>query len=72
MTYTPFKGFHEIDLPFFKKNKINIVDSPNNAQIIVSQKIKQLKPYFFKYRTQKKYLLWTLEPRFNTSTENIN
>lgn len=35
MTYTPFKGFHEIDIPFFQKNNVRFVDSPNNAQIIV-------------------------------------
>lgn len=66
MHYTPFNGFHSIDLPYFKENNIEIVSNPREADIIVSQHFKQLKPFFFKYFTKKKYLIWTLEPRFNT------
>lgn len=65
MTYTPFKGFHEIDLHFLKGKGIEVIDEPKLADVIVSQHVKQLKPFFLKYFNSKKYLVWTLEPRFN-------
>lgn len=71
MTYTPFKGFHEIDLAFFKEKGIQVVHDPKDADVIVSQHFKQLKPLFFKYFNNKKYLIWTLEPRFNVYNSSL-
>lgn len=71
MHYTPFKGFHKIDLPYLKDNGIVMVDDAAKADVIVSQHVKQLKPYFLKYSNKKKYLIWTLEPRYNTHTESV-
>lgn len=71
MTYTPFKGFHEIDLPFFEENGVEIVEDVKSADVIVSQHFKQLQPYFLKFFNSKKYLIWTLEPRFNTCNTSI-
>jgi hypothetical protein len=71
MTYTPFKGFDAIDFPYFEKHKICFVKAPNEAQVIISQRVKQLKPYIYRYGSTKKYLIWTLEPRFNTETKSV-
>lgn len=71
MTYTPFKGFHKIDLEYLYNNQIEIVDDPKDAMVIVSQKFKQLKTFFYNYRLSKKYLIWTLEPRYNTHTSSF-
>ncbi len=70
MSYTPFCGFHKMDLPFLKEHGISIVDHPSKADIIVSQHFKQLKKYFLKFGKKKKYLIWTLEPRFNVHTSS--
>jgi hypothetical protein len=71
MHYTPFKGFHEMDLPFLEENGIRMVDKIEESDVIVSQHFKQLKPLFFKFRNTKKYLIWTLEPRFNIHSSPI-
>lgn len=64
--YTPFDDFVSGDLKFLRENDIYIVDSFKEADIIISQNYKHLKKYFFKGFLRKKFLIWTLEPRFDT------
>ncbi|MGJ8684496.1 MAG: glycosyltransferase family 10 domain-containing protein [Nonlabens sp.] len=71
MHYTPFNGFHKSDLPFLKESGVEMVQEPKMADVIVSQQVKQLKPYFRKYFNTKKYLIWTLEPRYNIHPTSI-
>ena len=69
--YTPFGGFHEMDLPYFESHGISIVKDPKEADVLMSQNRKHLKRYFLKHRNKKKYLIWTLEPRFDTYTRSL-
>lgn len=71
MRYTPFGGFHEMDLPYLAANGVTIVKDPKDADVLVSQNRKHLKHFFLKKRNKKKYLIWTLEPRFDTYTEPV-
>ncbi|MFT5863600.1 MAG: hypothetical protein ACI828_002265 [Flavobacteriales bacterium] len=71
MRYTPFGGFHEMDLPYLEAHGIRFVKDPKEADILVSQNRKHLKRYFLKHRNKKKYLIWTLEPRFDTYTQPL-
>lgn len=63
--YTPFCNVK--DLEYLKKNGIEITENIRDADILISQNLKHLKPYFWKYLRNKKYLVWTLEPRFDTT-----
>lgn len=66
--YTPFNNFIEGDLKMFNNNNIQFVDSPKKADILVSQNFKHLKKHFWRgIFSNKKYLIWTLESRFNTN-----
>jgi len=65
--FTPFDDFMEGDLQFLEDYNINIVSSPKEADIIISQNLKYLKKYFWRTVFGKKFLIWTVEPRFNTS-----
>lgn len=64
--YTPFDNFVEGDLEFLNKNGVTIVNKAKDADIIISQNIKHLKPFFWRAIFGKKFLIWTLEPRFDT------
>ena len=72
MTYTPFGGFHPLDLPFLNQKNIVITENITEADILVSQNIRKLRPYFFRYAFSKKFMIWTNEPRFNTTASQIN
>ena len=59
------------DIDFLCKNGIIFTDSVRNADIIVSDHIKYLKKYYYRYLAGRKLLLWTNEPRFDLSFEDI-
>lgn len=71
MRYTPFGGFHEMDLPYLKAKGIAMTTKVKEADVLVSQNRKHLKRHFLKRRNKKKYLIWTLEPRFDTYPNRI-
>lgn len=64
-SYTPFNNFLEGDLEYLEKNNVIIVDNCNDANIIISQNFKHLKKYFWRTFQNKKFLVWTLEPKFD-------
>ena len=63
--YTPFQK--EDDLEYLRNNGIAITDNILEADIFISQNYKHLKKFFPFSLLNKKFLVWTLEPRFNTS-----
>ncbi len=69
--YTPFTGFHEMDIPFLNAHHIHITKNIQEADLLVAQNSKKLKPYFLKFLNRKKYLIWTLEPRFDTNATPV-
>ena len=70
--YTPFGGYHPMDLEYLNANGIEMTKDIDAADILLSQNRKHLKRYFYRYLKKKKYLIWTLEPRFNTSFKSVN
>ncbi|WP_397303662.1 glycosyltransferase family 10 domain-containing protein [Nonlabens ulvanivorans] len=71
MKWTPFGVFNPDDIPFLNSHGITIVPNVKNADIIVSQNLKHLKKFLLKYSFTKKFLLWTNEPRFDTTNGQI-
>ncbi|GAK99358.1 hypothetical protein JCM19314_3403 [Nonlabens ulvanivorans] len=67
----PFGVFNPDDIPFLNSHGITIVPNVKNADIIVSQNLKHLKKFLLKYSFTKKFLLWTNEPRFDTTNGQI-
>jgi hypothetical protein len=67
MRWTPFGEFNPRDIPFLKEYQVTIVSSVQEADVIVSQNLKYLRKHIFKYLWTKKFLLWTNEPRFDTT-----
>lgn len=65
-SYTPFNNFNPGDLDYLKAYNIEIVNSSKEADIIISQNFKHIKKHFWKFIFGKKFLVWTLEPRFDT------
>lgn len=65
-SYTPFNNFNPGDLDYLKAYNIEIVNSSKEADIIISQNFKHIKKHFWKFILGKKFLVWTLEPRFDT------
>lgn len=72
MNYTPF-GVTKSDPAntakinkFWQQQQIEFIDNPENANLIISRKIDHLLDYRRKF-INKKYLIWTHEPRLNTS-----
>tara|TARA_R100000935_G_C2835815_1_gene168014 strand:+ start:1121 stop:2068 length:948 start_codon:yes stop_codon:yes gene_type:complete len=63
--YTPFTD--AVDLEYLKKNGLEITDKIKEADILISQNFKHLKTYIWRFLKTKKYLVWTLEPRFDTT-----
>ncbi|CAM4097093.1 glycosyltransferase family 10 domain-containing protein [Gillisia limnaea] len=61
--YTPFT--QEADLKYLEKNGLGITDKITEADILISQNFKHLKPFIWRYLKTKNYLVWTLEPRFD-------
>jgi hypothetical protein len=64
--YTPFDNFVEGDFGFLKENDIIIVNDIKKADIIISQNFKHFKYHFWRSFFGKKFLVWTMEPRFDT------
>lgn len=70
MSYTPFGGFSDLDIPYLESVGIIMITNPKEADVLVAQNRKHLLPYFYKFRKTKKYLIYTNEPRFDTSFES--
>jgi len=68
-SFTPFDGYVKGDLEFLGLHGIEIVTTPKNADIVISQNFKHLKKYFWRGFFGKRFLVWTLEPRFDTHFE---
>lgn len=66
-SYTPFDNFGEGDLDYLKRNNVTIVTKASDADIIIAQNFKHLRRYFWRGFLNKKFLIWTLEPRFDTN-----
>ncbi|MCC9061715.1 glycosyltransferase family 10 domain-containing protein [Flavobacterium piscisymbiosum] len=66
-SYTPFNNYIQGDIDFLLTNNIILVDDVNDSDIIISQNYKHLKKYFWRFLQKKKFLVWTHEPRFDTS-----
>lgn len=67
MRYTPFSDFEKGDLTFLNSKDIYVTSDPNKADVFVSQNIKHLVIFFWRGLLGKRFLIWTTEPRFNTS-----
>lgn len=65
-SYTPFNDFNPGDLDYLNSKGIEIVTSSKQADVIISQNFKHLKKHFWKFLLGKKFLIWTVEPRFDT------
>lgn len=63
--HTPFSN--EEDLVYLREHGIEITTDITKADILISQNFKHLKKYFLRYLKEKQYLVWTHEPRFDTS-----
>ncbi len=63
--YTPFEN--QRDIEYFNNNGIFITNNIKEADVLVSQNFKHFKQYFWKFFKSKKFLIWTFEPRFDTS-----
>lgn len=57
---------NERDLVYFNENGIFLTENINDADVIISQNFKHLQKYFWRFLKNKKFLVWTLEPRFDT------
>jgi hypothetical protein len=68
--FTPFENFVAGDLDFLKENNIEIVNNIKDADIIISQNYKYIKKHFWRGLFGKKFLIWTLEPRFDMNFSN--
>lgn len=68
--HTPFCDIY--DLEYLETNGVLVTENLHEADILISQNLKHLKPYFYKFLRKKKYLVWTLEPRFDTSFKAKN
>lgn len=62
--FTPFDNKN--DLKYLEKNGIILTDNIWEADIFISQNYKHIKKFFLFSFLNKKFLIWTLEPRFNT------
>lgn len=61
--HTPFNN--DEDLQYLLKKGIILTENIYDADVLISQNLKHLKKYFWKFYNSKKYLVWTLEPRFD-------
>lgn len=64
--YTPFDDFQQGDLDYLKLNNIVIVNKVEDANVIISQNFKFLIKHFWRIFFNMRFLIWTLEPRFDT------
>lgn len=69
--YTPFDDFESGDHKYLNERGISLVCSAKQADVIVSQNLKHLKKYFPLRFKNKKFLIWTLEPKFDTSFKSL-
>ncbi len=68
-SYTPFVNI--IDIEYLEEKGVFITENIKEADILIAQNFKHLKRYIWRYRKTKSYLVWTLEPRFNTSFYSV-
>jgi hypothetical protein len=69
--YTPWADFVPGDLAYLNKNNIFLTNEIKDADLIIAQNMKKLYPYLIKYGLTKKFLIWTLEPRFDFNFTSI-
>lgn len=67
--YTPFTNNN--DLAYLKEHGIIVTTDISKADILISQNYKHLIKFFFKFLDRKHFLVWTLEPRFDTSFTSV-
>jgi len=65
-SYTPFNDYAAGDLEYLQRHDISFTDNPGDADVIISQNYKHFKKYFWRGLFGKKFLIWTLESRFDT------
>lgn len=65
LSYTPFTESEGIK--YLADKNIKITDHLDNADLIVSGTVKGILHSIIQFGWTKKYLLWTMEPRFNKS-----
>jgi len=64
----PFTPFTELSGIEYLANKgVKVVEQPNDADLIISGTVKGLLRSIILFGRSKKYLVWTMEPRFNKS-----
>lgn len=63
--YTPFEDPKDLD--YLRRNGVVVTYDIRQADIILAQNLKHLRRLFLQYFFSKKFLIWTFEPRFNTS-----
>ncbi|MCL2924021.1 MAG: glycosyltransferase family 10 [Trichodesmium sp. MAG_R04] len=68
MRHTPFrvKANHE----FLEKEGFIFTDNEEECDLFLSRTLENLNHYIKKYKNQKKYLIWTHEPRYDTHFSN--
>ncbi|PQJ32188.1 glycosyl transferase [Nonlabens arenilitoris] len=71
MRWTPFGVFDPQDIPFLNAHGISMVEKVQQADVIVSQNLKYLRKYIYRYAFTKKFLLWSNEPRFDTTSSDV-
>lgn len=68
LRYTPWST--DVGQKFFLARNVEFT-SAQDAQLIISGTLRKLLTYMFRFGWKKKYLLWTIEPRFNTSFSSV-
>lgn len=67
LIHSPFA----ISMNFFNEQGIVAVDHPENCDILIAESILHLESYRLKYGSSKKYLIWTDEPTYDLSFQNL-
>lgn len=71
LPYTPFdENFSREDLAYLESNGLKITKSKNEADIFIAGNHRMLKKFMLRNPGNKKYLIWTNEPRFSRVNTN--
>jgi alpha(1,3/1,4) fucosyltransferase len=70
MRDTPFSC--KEDIAFLKHQGILIVDNIGDCDVIMTARLNRLSLFRILYGNRKKYLVWTNEPRYDTTFESVN
>ncbi len=62
LEYTPFTK--DVDMDYFSTQGVKIADEID-ADLIISGNLRKLLSFMLRFGRNKKYLLWTIEPRFS-------